>query len=127
MEEQFSCGNDESMPWELQDRDLREHWLADQRRGLCVSGSSLVCGLNNDLSIIHELNPTYHVYEYGSQSILKKTYWFNMESTYSGKLTPQEEEDIIDCRWVPIEELGKYMVSAYPLIANLLKDFILDK
>ena len=85
------------------------------------------CGLNNDLSIIQELNPTYHVYEYGSQSILKKTYWFKMESTYSGKLTPQEEEDIIDCRWVPIEELGKYMVSAYPLIANLLKDFILDK
>ncbi len=85
------------------------------------------CGLNNDLSIIQELNPTYHVYEYGSQSILKKTYWFNMESTYSGKLTPQEEEDIIDCRWVPIEELGKYMVSAYPLITNLLKDFILDK
>ena len=30
------------------------------------------CGLNNDLSIIQELNPTYHVYEYGSQSILKK-------------------------------------------------------
>ena len=85
------------------------------------------CGLNNNLSVVQELNPTYHVYEYGSQSILKKTYWFEMESTYSGKLTPQLEENITDCRWVSIEELGKYMVSAYPLIDNLLKDFILDK
>ncbi len=85
------------------------------------------CGLNNNLSVVQELNPTYHVYEYGSRSILKKTNWFEMESTYSGKLTPQLEENITDCRWVSIEELGKYMVSAYPLIANLLKDFILDK
>lgn len=85
------------------------------------------CGLNNDLSIVRELNPSYHVYEYEDQSILKKTYWFEMESNYTGKLTPQEEEDIIDCQWVRIEELGKYMASAYPLITNLLKDFILDK
>lgn len=85
------------------------------------------CGLNNDLNIVKELSPTYHVYDYGGQSILKKTYWFKMESSFSGKLIPQLEEDILECLWVPIEKIDNYMISAYPLIGSLLNDFIGDK
>jgi 8-oxo-dGTP pyrophosphatase MutT (NUDIX family) len=85
------------------------------------------CGLSNELKIVKEMSPSYHVYEHENNSILKKTIWFQMASSFSEKLIPQLEEDIVECRWVPIGEIDNYLGSTYPLIGALLNDFIGDK
>lgn len=85
------------------------------------------CGLSNELKIVKEMRSSYHVYEYENKSILKKTIWFQMSSSFSEKLIPQLEEDIVECRWVPIEEIDNYLNLSYPLIGALLNDFIGDK
>ncbi|MDB3905091.1 NUDIX domain-containing protein [Crocinitomicaceae bacterium] len=84
------------------------------------------CGVT-DLTIIKSLEPTFHVYEYKGVSVLKKTYWFHMETLFSKELIPQVEEDITECSWIQLEELKNYLISAFPLIRSLLTDFINDK
>ncbi|MHB1196060.1 MAG: NUDIX hydrolase [Lutibacter sp.] len=51
------------------------------------------CGITN-LQIIQSLETTYHIYQEKGKTILKKTYWFLMNTDYSDKLTPQVEEGI---------------------------------
>ncbi len=51
------------------------------------------CGITN-LEIEKELQTTYHIFERKGKTILKVTYWFLMKTNYTGKLTPQLEEDI---------------------------------
>ena len=81
------------------------------------------CGVIGDLTIVKELEPTYHVYEYESDSIIKKTYWFHMIVSSTEKLIPQLEEGITECRWIPKEELSSYSIKCFPLIRALLLDF----
>ena len=85
------------------------------------------CGVNNDLTIVNQLSPSYHVYQFKSRSFIKKTYWFHMNTSHSEKLIPQLDEDITECRWVPLEDIDVYLTKAFPLIRSLLNDFIYDK
>ena len=51
------------------------------------------CGVTN-LQIEKPLDTTYHIFERKDKIILKITYWFLMNTTYEGDLTPQIEEGI---------------------------------
>ena len=84
------------------------------------------CGVTDDLTIIKELEPTFHIYEYKGVSVLKKTHWFHMETTFTKELIPQLEEDITECSWIYLGDIESYLVSAFPLIRSLLRDFIND-
>ena len=84
------------------------------------------CGLTDNLTIIKELEPTYHVYDYKGVSVLKKTHWFHMETVFSKELIPQMEEGITECSWVQLEDIETYLISAFPLIRSLITDFIND-
>jgi 8-oxo-dGTP pyrophosphatase MutT (NUDIX family) len=84
------------------------------------------CGITADLTIIKSLEPTYHVYEYKGVSVLKKTHWFHMETLFSKPLIPQVEEDITECLWVQFEDIESYLISAFPLIRSLIRDFVND-
>ncbi len=68
-------------------------------------------GLKLDrLSVTGCLPPTWHTTSHGKQNYLKKTHWFMME--YDGSdddVIPQVEEGIIECRWVHLSKLDKYM------------------
>ena len=46
------------------------------------------CGISN-LEIVSELSSTYHTYEMNGKAILKRTYWFKMNTNYDNKLLPQ--------------------------------------
>ena len=83
-------------------------------------------GVTDDLTIIKELEPTFHIYEYKGVSVLKKTHWFHMETTFTKELIPQLEEDITECSWIYLGDIESYLVSAFPLIRSLLRDFIND-
>lgn len=82
------------------------------------------CGITDDLQIVKKLDSTYHVYEYKGVSILKKTHWFHMKTSFSKKLIPQIEEDITECSWIHIGKIESYLASAFPLIRSLSRDFI---
>ena len=65
-------------------------------------------------------------YEYKGVSVLKKTHWFHMETLFSKPLIPQVEEDITECLWVQFEDIESYLISAFPLIRSLIRDFVND-
>ena len=51
------------------------------------------CGINK-LQILNKIETTYHIYEYKNKNVLKITYWFLMNTSFSGVLIPQKEEGI---------------------------------
>ena len=81
------------------------------------------CGIQNELQILKELESTYHVYQFGNRSFLKKTYWFHMHATHPEELIPQIEEDITECKWISNNHIHRYLSNSYPLIQNILIDF----
>ncbi len=85
------------------------------------------CGIIKGLKLIDEFKTTYHVYEYQGRSIFKKTYWFHMSLPKAVNLSPQMEEDILECRWVSFPDMGPYLEKSFPLIKDLILDFCKDK
>ena len=76
------------------------------------------CGLSG-LTIIQQLQETYHTYEIKGQKILKRTYWFKMLSTYKGNLVPQNEEGITEVVWVDEEYIAEKLENSYGNIKEL--------
>ena len=56
-------------------------------------------GVEN-LSIIKPINTTYHIFKKNRKYRLKKTFWYLMETDYSGELTPETKEGIERAVWV---------------------------
>lgn len=74
------------------------------------------------LEIMQELPTSYHIYRYKSQWIVKRTYWFLMQSDFLGQLKPQLDEEIIEAIWVPKLEISSYLENTY----SSLKELVLD-
>ena len=55
---------------------------------------------------------------------LKKTYWFLMETSYTGNLVPQIEENIDLAIWKFPEEIPKLMKNAYENIKLLINKLV---
>ena len=53
--------------------------------------------------------------------LMKSTKWYRMKTTDS-VLHPQEEEDIIEARWVLQKDLKNYFTGTYPLVKEVLKE-----
>ncbi len=51
---------------------------------------------------------------------MKITYWFEMTSTYTGKLIPQEEEGITKVEWLNPLQIKKAMENSYANIKILV-------
>lgn len=60
------------------------------------------CGVK-DLSIRQFLNCTYHTYQFQQRMVMKRTYWYLMESSQATELVPQTEEGITEVRWLEAE------------------------
>jgi ADP-ribose pyrophosphatase YjhB (NUDIX family) len=76
------------------------------------------CGITN-LSIINELETTYHIFKRNEKMILKVTYWFLMQTNYSGNLTPQVEEGIDQVVFKNAHETSKALQNTYQNIKLL--------
>lgn len=59
-----------------------------------------------------ELCSTYHTYREKGKRILKRTYWYAMQTT-DYQLVPQEEEDIEKAVWVDISDFLKEKPDMY--------------
>ena len=80
-------------------------------------------GVKN-LRIRKPLPTTYHVYKANKKFKLKKTYWFLMETSYTGNLVPQIEENIDLAIWKFPEEIPKLMKNAYENIKLLINKLV---
>lgn len=78
------------------------------------------CGISG-LRILKQLDTTYHTYSINGQSVLKPTYWFEMESSDSSALVPQEEEGITEVKWFPIKDLGVIKENTYGSVLDIIK------
>ena len=78
------------------------------------------CGINK-LKIIKELPSTYHTYSIEEKNVLKRTYWFEMSTTYNKKLTPQLEEGITDVQWLSKNQLKQVIENTYESVKDVVR------
>jgi ADP-ribose pyrophosphatase YjhB (NUDIX family) len=75
----------------------------------------------SELKIIKKLAPTYHMFLQKKEWIIKKTYWFLMESTFTGKLVPQKEEGITRVEWIAEKDFSRVKENTYPSVIDVMQ------
>jgi 8-oxo-dGTP pyrophosphatase MutT (NUDIX family) len=65
---------------------------------------------------------TYHIFKRNDKYQLKETHWFFMETTYTGKLKPELQEEITKAKWKGPKKTAKALENSYGNIKYLLKD-----
>ncbi|MEP2346767.1 MAG: NUDIX hydrolase, partial [Algoriphagus sp.] len=58
------------------------------------------------------------------KSILKKTYWYEMDCISDAQMAPQQEEGIEDIRWFFEADAKIALINSYPSMRYLFKQFI---
>lgn len=58
----------------------------------------------SEIKLGEHLVDTYHTYRTKKNRVLKKTYWYHMDTSET-ELTPQTEEDIEEATWKTLDEL----------------------
>lgn len=109
----------------------RGHW--DLPKGKIDAGESPLqaahreiqeeTGVSN-LQWIADLPPTYHVYPWNGEWVLKQTHWFRFQSKGTQELVLQTEEDIEDARWMNPTEIRAIRDQIYPSLQTLLDPFM---
>ena len=79
------------------------------------------CGVN-ELKISGKLQNTYHIFQRKNCEILKLTYWYSMNTTYSGTLQPQIEEGITKVIYKNKEDVKKALENTYGNIKLLFEN-----
>ncbi len=72
------------------------------------------------LEIIKPLDTTYHIFKRNGRYKIKITYWFEMKTSFSGKLLPQEKEGITKVKWLGRKKTKKAMENSYANIRTLV-------
>ena len=67
----------------------------------------------SDLIVQKQLSETFHIFKKGKRFRLKKTYWFKMSTSYTGKTKPQTEEGIKKTEWVSKEKIDDILNNAF--------------
>ncbi len=77
------------------------------------------CGITH-LNIRNFLSKSFHSYKLQGHRFLKITHWFIMDSEFTGKLVPQQEENITEAKWFNWENLNIDTLDSYESIKELL-------
>ena len=77
------------------------------------------CGISG-LIIENKIKDTYHTYILEEENILKKTYWYKMNTDFNGELMPQIEEGITKVSWVEKDHIAEKMRNSYSNISDVL-------
>lgn len=93
-------------------------------KGETISEASLrevreECGIST-VKIVNPLPSTYHTYLLNGERILKKTHWFEMQTSDTSPLVPQENEGITQAAWMNVEQIKSCLSNTYPAIRELL-------
>lgn len=71
------------------------------------------------LEITNPLETTYHIFKRNGRYKIKITYWFEMKTSFSGKLYPQENEGITKVKWLNKDQTRKALENSYANIREL--------
>lgn len=77
-------------------------------------------GVKN-LKIKRKLSKTYHIFKRNGRYKLKITHWFEMKTSFSGKMTGQLEEGIEKVEWVKPENIASCLNNSYENIKLLFE------
>ncbi len=72
------------------------------------------------LKITKPLETTYHIFKRRGRYRIKITYWFEMKTSFDGKLYPQEKEGITKVKWLGKKKIEKAMENSYANIKILI-------
>ena len=72
------------------------------------------------LKIVKPLQTTYHIFKRNGKHKIKITYWFEMKTSFTGKLFPQENEGITKVEWLNKAESQKALEKSYANIKLLV-------
>ncbi len=72
------------------------------------------------LKITKPLETTYHIFKRNGRYKIKITYWFEMKTSFKGKLYPQENEGISKVEWLNKEQTKKALKNSYANIKALV-------
>ncbi|MFZ2897764.1 MAG: NUDIX hydrolase [Saprospiraceae bacterium] len=75
------------------------------------------------LELKNHIADTLHTYREKGRRILKRTYWYAMETTDT-RLVPQAEEDIEKADWVEINETFLRLPEIYPSILEVVRTWM---
>ena len=78
------------------------------------------------LNLRQTLGETLHTYRLKGQRVLKRTYWYLMD-TPDMDLTPQTEEAIERAEWVDLPNFFKQEPDCYQSIRTIIDDFLNSK
>lgn len=74
------------------------------------------------LKIVDKLQKTYHVFKRNGAYKLKITHWYEMKTSYEGKLTGQIEEGIEKVAWLNPEQIKEALNNSYENIKLLFEE-----
>lgn len=72
------------------------------------------------LKITKPLEMTYHIFKRNGKHRIKVTYWFEMRTSYDGKLIPQIKEGITKVEWLDDTQMKRAMTNSYANIKLLV-------
>ncbi|MDC2995759.1 NUDIX domain-containing protein [Flavobacteriaceae bacterium] len=77
-----------------------------------------------DIIVQKKISETYHIFKKGKRFRLKKTYWFKMSTTYTGKTMPQTEEGIEKIKWVSNKNIEDILNDAFENIRIIVLEVL---
>lgn len=72
------------------------------------------------LKIVKPIETTYHMFKRRGRYRIKITYWFEMKTSFDGKLYPQEKEGITKVKWLGKKKIKKALENSYANIKILI-------
>lgn len=72
------------------------------------------------LTITKPLSTTYHIFKRNGKHKIKITYWFEMKTSFEGKLSPEKSEGITKVEWLSEEASQKALENSYANIRVLV-------
>ncbi len=79
----------------------------------------------NGLSIEYLVCKSYHTYFFKDKYILKRTFWYKMNTTFNELLVPQEEENITKVEWQHFTKKNITNLNTYESIKDVLNNYFL--
>lgn len=82
------------------------------------------CGINlADLERGELITQTLHAYTMYGKDVLKRTWWYEMNYSGSGELTPQGVEGITQARWLDKQQAQRATDESYGTIADVMNTY----
>lgn len=73
--------------------------------------------------IVTKICTTWHTYVTNRKYILKKTHWYSMQCIDDTHLSPQQEENIKEAKWMTLSELRAALYESYRSIRVVIQEY----